>query len=223
MSGISDVLNTEAGSYANTKTTTNQALGKDDFLKLLVTQLNNQDPLEPVKNEQFVAQLATFSNLEQLVSVNEKLDSLNATQSGQSSSGAVSFIGKDVRAIGDWVDYAGTGNASVNYELLGAAEEVTLTVKDESGNVIRTQKITKQDKGDHQWIWDGKNKDGSPMKAGTYTIGVEATDQAGNAVKGFAVTTGHVDGISYEQGYPELMLGTHKISLSDIIKVMENG
>ena len=148
---------------------------------------------------------------------------MNATQSGQSSSGAVSFIGKDVRAIGDWVDYAGTGSAPVNYELLGAADKVTLTVKDEKGNVIRTQTLSKQDKGDHQWSWDGKNKDGSPMKAGTYTVSVEAKDQSGNAVKGFTVTTGHVDGISYENGYPELMLGTHKISLSDIIKVMEGG
>jgi len=223
MSSIADILNAQAGSYGQQTSSSPTAgmMGKDDFLKLLVTQLSNQDPLSPMKNEEFVAQLAQFSSLEQLVSVNEGLETLALGQMSQSSASAVGFIGKSVRAMGGWADYDGETPADMGFELAGDAEQVTLTITDEDGDVVRTEKLGPHEKGAQQWTWDGKNEDGSPMEAGAYTLAVAAETAEGQKVEAFAVVTGRITGISYENGYPELLLGDHKLALADVIEVLE--
>lgn len=218
---VSDVLNKEASNYSTTTSSTKTDLGKDDFLKLLLNQMSNQDPLNPVTNQDFVAQLAQFSSLEQLTNVNTQLTTMTTNQTSQSSANAVTFIGKNVEAMGDWMSYDGSGSGAVNYTLAGAADNVTITIKDSSGSIVRTQTLSNVSKGDHTWTWDGKDKNNSPMKAGTYTMSVSAEDSSGTAVSSYTTVTGRIDGINYESGYPKLMIGDQEITLSDIIKVTE--
>ena len=230
MSGISDVMNAQAGAVdqaagsagaAAANEESNQAMGKDDFLKLLITQLNFQDPLSPMKNEDFVAQLAQFSSLEQLVAVNERLDGLAMAQMAQSSASAVNFIGKDVRVMADWVDHDGDSPTDIGFELLGNADSVTLTITDEGGDVVRTENLGQKDEGTQNWTWDGNDKNGSPIGQGTYTVTVTAKDAEGNQVTAYATALGRINGVSYENGYPELMIGKHSVALSDVIEVLE--
>ncbi len=224
MSDITDVLNASTGvsqSQESSATISGGSMGQDEFMKLLVTQLSNQDPLSPMKNEEFVAQLAQFSSLEQLVNVNERLDGLAVAQLSQNGASAVNFIGKDVRAMADWVEVDGENPADLNFELLGNAEDVTVTIKDEDGNVVRSMSLSDMKQGSQSVSWDGKDKNGSPVAAGTYTVNVDAENENGSSVGAYAVAVGRVEGISYENGYPELSIGDHRISLSDIIEVME--
>lgn len=196
-------------------------MGKEEFLKLLTTQLANQDPLSPVKNEEFVAQLATFSSLEQQIGTNERLDGISMNLLSQSSASAVSFIGKDVRAMADWVEYDGSTPTGIDYELLDASEKVTLTIRDASGKLVRTVTLDAHEKGDHSYVWDGMDKNGSPLDEGTYTVGIAASNIDGDSVQALPVSTGRITGISYENGYPELLIGDHRITLADVIEVLE--
>ncbi len=219
---IADILNSQAGSYDTTTTSSNDAMGKEAFLQLLTAQLTNQDPLSPMENEQFVAQLAQFSNLEQMIAVNERLESMAMTQLSQSSASAVNFIGKDVRAMADWVDYDGVNATDVNFELLGTAAETNLTIEDEDGNVVRTVQLGQRSDGSHSWEWDGLNNNGEQVDAGTYTVTLTAKDESGTNVNGYTESLARVTGISYESGYAELMLGDHRISLADVVEVLED-
>ncbi len=223
MSSINDVLNTQASTFDTSTATGSTEMGKEQFLQLLVTQLENQDPMNPMNNEEFVAQLAQFSSLEQLVNVNERLDSMSMSILSQNSASAVNFIGKDVAAMADWVEYAGEGTESdINFDLLSDAEDVTLTLKDDAGKTIKTVNLGAQSEGRSTWAWDGKNSDGSPMEAGTYHVEITAKNAAGEDVSGFHVAQGRVTGISYENGYPELLIGDQRLTLSDIIEVLED-
>jgi flagellar basal-body rod modification protein FlgD len=223
VSNTIDSINSQAGAFEQMSSAmTNGTMGQEDFLKLLVTQLQNQDPLSPMENEQFVAQLAQFSSLEQLVNANERLDTLAIGQMSQNSASAVGFIGKDIRAMADWVEYSGAESTDIHYELMGSADEVTVTIKDDSGKVIRTQTVNSQEEGPHTWAWDGKDNDGNVVSEGSYRISVAAKDVDGATISSFAVAHGRVSGISYENGYPELMIGDHRLALSDVIEVLED-
>lgn len=221
MSSITDVLNASAREQSQNRSVGGD-MGKEDFLKLLVAQLANQDPLEPVKNEAFVAQLATFSSLEQQIATNERLEALAMGQMSQTSASAVGFIGKQVRAMADWLDHKQGSPSTLNFETLGDAESVTLTITDSSGKVVRTETLGNHKQGSHTWTWDGLDKNGNTVKDGEYTVAVSAADSQGNSVKGFPVAVGRITGISYENGYPELLIGTRSLSLSDVIQVVED-
>jgi flagellar basal-body rod modification protein FlgD len=221
MSSVADVLNAQSGISTAASSSASNGLGKDDFLKLLVTQLSNQDPLSPMQNEEFVAQLAQFSGLEQLVGVNQRLDGLTTGQSAQNSSTAVNFIGKNVRAMADWTEYDGQTPDTLSFELTGQAQEVTVTITDDAGNQVRKESLKDGAKGTHAWIWDGRNQDGSPQKAGTYHVSISAKDENGNDVTGFATAEGRITGVTFEKGYPELMIGSHQLTLADVIEIKE--
>jgi flagellar basal-body rod modification protein FlgD len=223
MSSVTDVTNSTALTNAMTRNSSvGGDMGKEDFLKLLITQLSNQDPLEPMKNENFIAQLATFSSLEQQIATNERLDGLAMGQLSQTSASAVGFIGKDVRAMANWLDHTQGEQTDVHYETLSDAEKVTLTITDSSGAIVRTETLDPQSEGSHSWTWDGLDKNGNTATDGEYHVAVSASDKDGASVECYAVAQGRITGISYENGYPELLIGDHVLSLSDVIEVVED-
>lgn len=223
MNDVSNVSSSGGGvsDLAQSSETVTGGMGKDDFMKLLITQLGNQDPLSPMKNEDFVAQLAQFSSLEQLVGANERLDAISMSQLSQSGASAVGFIGKEVRAMGDWVEHDGDDSTELRFELMGKADTVTVTVTDEDGKLVRTVELGGRDEGDHSWTWDGRDRNNSPVDPGSYTVEVAAKDANGNTVNGYPVSCGRITGVSYKNGYPVLLIGDHKIPLSDVIEIME--
>jgi flagellar basal-body rod modification protein FlgD len=159
-------------------------LGKEAFLKLLTVQLKNQDPLEPVKNEAFVAQLAQFSSLEQLQNINTTLadGSKNGTASDArtvaavSNNTAVSLIGKQVEFAADTVNLPESGPAPITYNLDGSADRVTADITDALGKHVRS--ITLHPAGlQGLMLWDGKTDDGVQVRPGTYRVSLTA--QAG--------------------------------------------
>ena len=200
---------------------TSQSMGKEEFLQLLVTQLSNQNPLNPMKNEEFVAQLATFSSLEQQIGTNERLDTLVLGQATENSTSAVNFIGKDVRALANWLEFDGQTPEAVNYELLDVAKEVTITITDSNGEEVNQITLGSQDAGNGYYVWDGTDKHGKAVDAGSYEINVEAVDIEGGNVEALEMIVGRVTGISYENGYAELLIGDRRISLGDIVEVLE--
>lgn len=203
----------------------NQVLGQDAFLNLLLVQLQNQDPMDPVKNEDFLAQLAQFSSLEQLQSINKAVSGnqdIEATQGlRQAIDGntAVALIGKGVEIPTDTVTYTGDGSVDIGYNLAGPANRVDLRIFDTGGNLVRSLTETSPEVGNGLLTWDGKNADGQRVQAGTYTIVPVAVNGQGSPVMVSAALTGKVTGVRYQDGNPILVLDGGEAPLSGVAHV----
>lgn len=196
-------------------------LGKDEFLKLMMAQLAQQDPTAPSDSNAFVAQLAQFTSLEQMQNVNSSLESLLIGQASQNNSGAVNLVGKDVLYKTDQLTLE-QGQRPVASAKLGAeASEVTATITDESGRIVRTIKMGGQKAGEVEIEWDGREESGNTAKPGTYKVSISAKDSKGNIVDVEQRAHGRVTGVSFEKGYPEAILGDQHLKMSDIVEINE--
>jgi flagellar basal-body rod modification protein FlgD len=200
-------------------------LGKDEFLKLLVAQLSNQDPLDPLKDADFVAQLAQFSSLEQLENMNSNMnDSLNydyLLSQTISNTMATSLIGRSVRADSSQIYLETSGAADISVDLEKAATELVVTIKDMDGNIVRTINKSGMTPGDHLINWDGTDDNGVQASSGVYTIDVVGKDTNGNTFSPRMFLEGKVAGITYKEGLALLNINGQQIPLSSVREVNE--
>ena len=199
----------------------NKSLDRDAFLKLLVAQLKNQDPLKPQDNSAFVAELAQFSSLEQSMGINDRLDLLAAQNAGLANSQAVGLVGSTATVRGSMVTVDGKGlGAPIGFSLAGNTNSTIVTVRNQSGQVVRTLDVGARDKGFVSLTWDGRDDAGNIQPAGTYVIGVEAQDANGTPIAVSQETSGKVKQVSFEKGYPVLTLDNGlSVPVSDLLKV----
>jgi flagellar basal-body rod modification protein FlgD len=217
---VSGLLQGVTGSSTESATASS-TLGKDEFLRLLVAQLKNQDPLNPMDNSQFVAQTAQFSSLEQLQNMNKTLDKLAAAQSGNGGAvGASALLGKTVTVNGSPLALDGTRSATLAYALPTTANAVAIRVVDASGTAVRTMVVGQQGAGTHQAAFDGLDDNGRRLSAGSYTYQVAAADATGRAISGVYTGGGQVTGINVEGGTVVLMLGNQRVPLTSVVNVM---
>src|SRR5688572_31239972 len=185
----------------------NKAMGQEAFLKLLVAQLQNQDPLNPQENHEFVAQLAQFSTLEQSVGINERLDQLALQNQGMQNSQIVGLVGKEATVKGDIVTLSGQGAiVPVSFTLENPAEEATVVISDAAGRRVRTIPVSARAAGTVTITWNGQSDSGSPQPAGPYQVSVTAKDADGGPVALTQQTTGLIDSVSFDRGFPVIHL-----------------
>jgi flagellar basal-body rod modification protein FlgD len=198
-----------------------KALDKDAFLKLLVEQLKNQDPLKPQDDSAFVAQLAQFSQLEQSMGVNTRLDLLAAQNAGLANAQSVALVGDLATVRGNLVTADGTGSGvPVNFTLSGASADTTVTIRNQAGDTVRTLQLGGRQAGLARITWDGRSDAGDIQPAGTYQITVTAKNDVGAPVAVNQETTGTITGVSFDKGYPVLALDNGAaVPVSDLLKV----
>jgi len=206
---------------------TNSLMGdtQDRFLTLLVTQLQNQDPLNPMDNAQVTSQIAQLSTVNGINQLNNTLLALSGQMDVSQSMQAASLIGKDVLVPGSKVSLGGEGDAKVatpfGVDIMSPAAKVTVTILDAGGKAVRKIELDPQPAGVLTLEWDGKADGGAVMPNGAYTVQVAATDAEGAAVSVGALTYGKVSSVAYSSNGLQLDLGlagTH--SLLDIRKIM---
>jgi len=202
-------------------------LGKSDFLNLLVTQLQNQNPLEPMQDQEFIAQLAQFSQLEQLENMSRSLDTNSEVDYIMSqtiaNTMAVTLIGKTVVAEGADFNLKPGEDVGLSYNLGAEAETVTINVFDESGSLVRTVHLNDIAKGNNTYIWDGRNSSGTALSPGEYSYEVHATSQTGEEITVAKRVIGEIESVKYEDGRAYLVVGGYKLDLSTIIEIVRNG
>lgn len=198
-----------------------EALGRDDFMKLLVAQLKNQDPNNPVDAKDLVTQLSQLTSVEKLVSIDDSIQSLKAATNGMAANQSSSLIGKIVEASNDTVKLNATGSVTSAVNLGQGADKVLVKVANESGRVVNTFELTNKMPGAQTITWDGYTDSKDRAAAGVYTLEVVATDKAGNPVQADMKVSGVVNGVSYENGYPEVVLGTTSVPLSNITSIRQ--
>lgn len=192
---------------------------RDDFLRLLVAQLQHQDPLNPMENQEFVAELATFSALEQQTNQTELLKQLIAAQQGDLNSQALSMIGRDVVAATDSFDYR-TGEEPTFLFEAPEAGEVVVTITSEAGTIVRTDRVVVPSPGAHSYAFDGKSENGSELAPGRYTISIgSGMDAEGNRFEYPVYLTGQVTEVRFDNGKPVLTIDGQTVALSDVLAV----
>ena len=217
MSTISGISAAESATDT-TRTTGSKELGQGDFLKLLVTQLKHQDPLNPTNNTEFVAQLAQFSQLEQSVKQAQLLQRSLDAQAASFQFTLLPMVGRRVGLDMPLVQ-VGAGPATIRYALEKDAARVSINVLDQQGQVIRTMEYAGRPSGLNVAEWDGKNQNGTPMPAGVYRYALSATDAQGASVTSQGRAELTVSGIRMEEGAAKLVVGNFTVEPSDVVEL----
>jgi flagellar basal-body rod modification protein FlgD len=186
----------------------------DSFLNLLTTQLQNQDPLDPMKSNEFTNQLVKFSEVEQALKTNDKLDELLTLQGDSKTNTAVSMIGKNVEAQSDQLRLEGD-SATIGYSLEGKAQTAAINIANQDGEIVRTLEVN-PDAGEHEVTWDGTDSNGNDLDDGVYTMKLSAVDSENKTVKGDTFANTEVKGFEERDGTVHLQLGGFEVKLDDV-------
>ena len=196
VSGLGNYTTPSSMLYQNDPTT----LGKEDFLILLVTQLQYQDPLNPADSTEFISQLAQFSSLEQMQNVNKNLEIIQLYEQSINNAQALNFIGKNVKASGSAFDY--TSGESHDFEIVLSkdADAVHIKVYDSTGEVVAQIDPGALGAGEHTISWDGTDINGDPVPTGRYTFKLTAEDAEGNPLTTAVYIEKKISGVAYHDG-----------------------
>lgn len=193
-------------------------MGKDEFLKLLTFQMQNQDPMNPMDQGKMTGELAQFSQLEQLSNLNAKFDSMNKNQAVQDKFYAANFVGKQVVTSGASLKVTEEGgDADVLFKLDSDASRVMVRILDEKGQIVGEIWRDGMSKGAHEVSWDGVTTDGQLTAKGTYRALVKAWDSQNQEISAHTQTSGYVTGVSFDQDEPVLTVDGQKVFLRDVV------
>lgn len=184
---------------------------QDRFLRLLVTQMKNQDPLNPLDNAQVTSQMAQLSTVSGIEKLNATVQALSASMSAAQSLQAAAMIDRVALVPGNQIDLLnGKSNAAV--ELDEPVDSLTVTIKDKNGNVVRTLEVGAQDAGVVDFVWDGTDNQGAAAQNGSYTFSATAMIK-GDKSTPTTLSYGMVGSVSLTPGGPLLGMGT----LGDVV------
>lgn len=203
----------------------NQTVDQQQFLTLFITQLQNQDPLNPLDVNGLTSQLAQFSSLEQLYNINGALQGLGEAMSSRENIDPVSLLGADVTVGGDAIEVAGGEASSFLLEVPQGAANVQIAIAGPGGGVVRTVDLGAPAPGDLEFVFDGMDDRGVQVPDGLYTATVSGRDEAGEPLSVDSFVQGTVTGIDMRGELPVLLLGDRRVALGDVkaIRVPETG
>jgi flagellar basal-body rod modification protein FlgD len=218
VSSISSALAASlASSSSSNSSSTSSTLSTDDFLQLLVTQLENQNPLDPENTTDFMNQLVSYASYSQQESTNNSMSQLVSSMNSLLASNGIGYIGQTIEAKGDTTTLQ-DGQATWGYSLTSDAQNVSISVQDQDGNTVWTGS-GETSEGSHTFTWDGTTSSGSTAPDGDYTISVSATNSDGTSVLDYTSVIGTVTGVDSSSGTPQLIVGDTTVDLSNVINI----
>ncbi|MCK6418090.1 MAG: hypothetical protein L6Q57_04015 [Alphaproteobacteria bacterium] len=201
-----------------------QGLAKDfnEFLILLTTQLQNQDPLSPMETNEFTQQLIGFTQVEQQINLNSKLDAMVSLQLGNNMGAALNYVGKQISYVSSEMHFDGAEPVKITYAYNGQAAASKIRILDEAGKVVYEADASTA-AGKNEFVWDGRTKDGAVAKSGTYQIKIDALDINKNGVTSTVVVTGRVRGVESQDGLMFLLVGDRAVSMGNVLNAADTG
>ena len=191
----------------------------DNFLTILTTQLQHQDPLSPLDTHEFTNQLVLFAGVEQDIQGNSNLEKLITLQQNNVAVGAVSYIGQNIEAAGQ-TNMLRNGEAKFGYTLPGNAKSAIVQITDAGGKPVLAAPA-ETIAGRHEFVWDGKNALGNQLPEGPYSISVLAVDPADQPLPITYSVSGRVTGIEMTNGDATLNIGDVAIPLTQVTRIRE--
>ncbi|MGM3159994.1 flagellar hook assembly protein FlgD [Dickeya undicola] len=216
-SSVSDVQSTTSTTSTSSISGSTSADLQNSFLTLLVAQLKNQDPTNPMDNNQLVSQLAQLNTVSGIEKLNTTLGSISTQINSNQSIQAASLIGHGVLVPGTKVLVGNETTTPFGVELENAAENVTVNITDSSGKVVRSMELGSLSAGVHAYSWDGKASDGTAAPDGAYTISVSATSNGTQQVVE-ALNYAYVNGVVTNSSGALLDLGLSGQSTLDNVR-----
>ena len=199
-----------------------KTLGKDDFIQLLVTQLQNQDPLNPMEDTEFVAQLAQFSSLEYLGNISTGIENLQTQGARQEMIGAAGYIGMQIRASGDAISKKADGSISkVYFTLSSDIVGGDINIIDSGNNIVRTELLGASTAGQYEYQWDGKDASGEDLPQGQYYIYMRGVGTENELVQISTEVSGTVAAVQSENNEQYLRLDDGRfVRFMDVIEIV---
>lgn len=191
-----------------------QELDQDDFLSLLMTQMQNQDPLDPMESQQMLEQIASLNQVELLQELNTNMESVILGVASLNNASAVQLVDQNVMVLGDEFTASST-SVDLGYVLPSSADQVTVTVTDSDGVYVTEFNETDMEAGLHELSWSGA----TPGE--TYTLSITATADD-TEISAATAICGVVEGLDFSEGFVQLVIGDMTVGLAEVLKVMPN-
>lgn len=195
----------------------NPTLDKDAFMRLMLHQMQNQDPTNPLKSHEMAAQLAQFSSLEQMSNINETLQNMNTQQSAARQFDVMQFIGKTVTGDSSrFTRLQGEKAHELSFHLPQDATNTVIKIRDEEGNIVKELRIPGLKAGENSVVWNGVTEQGLEGRSGEYRFEIEAT---GGGNRRLAVDTkfeAPVTGVKFVRGEPVLLVGHKTVKVHEV-------
>jgi flagellar basal-body rod modification protein FlgD len=214
--GVNSTTPSSASASSANNATSQLSSNFDTFLQLLTTQLQHQDPLDPMDTSQFTQQLVEYSQVEQQIDTNTNLQSLISQGTSQSAAYATSYLGKTVTVSGGEGSLT-NGQAQWTYNLGTASTSTTLQVTDANGNVVYSGS-GQTTAGNSNFNWNGVDNSGNQLPDGSYTLAVKAS-AGGSTVTTSVTAVGTVSEVNMINGTPQLLIGSMEVPLTSISSV----
>ena len=202
------------------RTDSETGLGQDAFLKMFLAQVTNQDPMNPMDNTEFTAQLATFSQLEQLTQIADSMEGIKRMEAAINQNTIMSYIGREVTISGNTVPVTDGQAGTLSYNL-AATGDVRVVVTSAGGATVHTEELGMLTEGKHEYTWSATDSWGDVVSDGNYTITVTAYDNNGETIDVTDVTVSSMcTGFETdEDGNQYLIMGSGSIAVSDVLGV----
>lgn len=217
MNNVSNVSNSLYASTLNAYRNTSGVLDKDAFLRLLVTELKNQNPMEPMNNREFISQMAQFSTLEQMSNLSSSIENFIKTESVAMKLNAVGMIGKKVVVEGKNLKLESGNTDSIIFNLDEAAN-VVLKIYDENGKLVRMEDLGNLESGMHSYLWDGRSNDGVMMPDGEYTYELKAITPEGEKEIG-GLEGGKVESVQFDENGIYVIVNGNRYPIDSVKEV----
>ncbi len=216
---VSSITTTTDVANQTTKSTASLASLSEDFsqfLTLLTTQLQNQDPLSPMDSSEFTNQLVQFSQVEQQINSNQKLDGLLQMQMASLSTVGLGYVGMDISYLSTEMNYDGEKPIDITYALSEAASTAKVNIYNEAGDLVYSGNAPTA-AGQNKFTWNGVTTGGEAVNSGTYTVKIDALNSAGEAIENSTIVTGHVSGIETQNGVVYVLVGERAVPIASIV------
>lgn len=202
----------------------NSVMGKDDFMKLMIEQLKNQDPLNPTESQEFAAQLAQFTSLEQLSNLNsymkESIDANYLLTQSINNTLTANLIGKDVKFEGNKLTNTGSNTANFGYTLPANANDVTVNIYNSAGKLVKTMEHQPSTQGDHKLSWDFTDNNGEKLSDGDYKVEVVVETEDESTMNASIFQYGSISGIRFTENGTKILIDGVEYLLSDVLEII---
>ncbi len=220
MIDVVSYLNTGLATQPKTKEAGDE-MGKDSFMQLLIAQMSHQDPMKPMENTEFIAQLAQFSALEQQQNIAAGIELLALTQTASTNSQMVNLIGKRVVVPGSDISVDGESGVDLRFDLTEETAPTEVIISDKEGNVVRRIPIEDYEMGSNTIRFDGKDNDGNALESGNYSYNI--VGQNNTPLEGITQYSNYlVDSVAFNGSAILLKSEGEQIDLADISEVIKN-
>lgn len=217
---ISSGSSLEMAGRAESSTKKRTALGQQDFLNLFITQLKNQNPLNPLDNFQMASQLVQFNHLDFLARIHQSIESMNAFQSSTVSLLASGLIGRKVEVESQFLTIQNGKVSEGGYRLLRPGK-VTIEIYDKEGQLVRILEEGWKDTSRQAFVWDGKSQGGVSQPDGRYLFKVVAVDERGSLIPVDPSRLVTVTRVAFDQGAIHLYGETERITLDEVKAILK--